>query len=157
MNEKEKKAIIREPKVVIEKVSESAIREKVTSPVMAEQALSYMTKITQQQLQDFGYYFVKKYEKKDGYTKVVSKIELKQYHPETIQYGKNGRKYIPLPDEFLLTEEEAVRGEGNPRLYQSDSFQKAATYILYQIYYGNITPYGYTYDKAKQRVKKLEM
>ena len=87
----------------------------------------------------------------------MSKIELKQYHPETIQYGKNGRKYIPLPDEFLLTEEEAVRGEGNPRLYQSDSFQKAATYILYQIYYGNITPYGYTYDKAKQRVKKLEM
>ena len=56
-----------------------------------------------------------------------------------------------------LTEEEAVRGEGNPRLYQSDSFQKAATYILYQIYYGNITPYDYTYDKAKQRVKKLEM
>ena len=50
-----------------------------------------------------------------------------------------------------------MRGEGNPRLYQSDSFQKAATYILYQIYYGNITPYGYTYDKAKQRVKKLEM
>ena len=52
---------------------------------------------------------------------------------------------------------EAYKGERNYHLYQKKLFKSVATQILYQVYYGNIIPDGYTYDKSKQRIKKMEI
>lgn len=141
----------------IKKMNEKEISDRMDMPVMRESALSYMTKITQQQLHDCGYYFIKYYEKEHDKGKSVSKIQLKAYHPDTITYGANENSYIPYPDEFLLTEMEAYKGERNYHLYQKKLFKSVATQILYQVYYGNIIPDGYTYDKSKQRIKKMEI
>ena len=142
-------------KTNVKKMDQKEICQKMDTPAVRESALSYMTKITQQQVQDCGYYFVKQYEKVKDQGKNVSKIQLKRYNPEIMMYGSQGTDYIPYPDEFLLTDIEANRGEGNPKLYQKISFKNTAAYLLYQVYYGNIVPDGYTYDSSKQRVKKL--
>lgn len=143
--------------VNVKKMNENEISHNMDMPAIRESALSYMTKITQRQLHDCGYYFIKQYEKAKDQGKSVSKIQLKSYNPDTLVYGVQGNNYIPYPDEFLLTDMEAHRGEGNPRLYQKMSFKNAAAQILYQVYYGNIIPDGYTYDVSKQRVKKKEI
>lgn len=143
--------------VNVKKMDENDVFQKMDMSGMRESALSYMTKITQQQLLDYGYYFVKRYETPKSFGENTSRIYLKRNYDDELKYGKQGAYYIPFPDEFLLTESEARKGEVNPKLYQSVSFKNAATYLLYQVYYGNIIPDGYTYDETKQRVKKIEM